>query len=55
MFTIYNNGSVGFRSTVDNLYNLKNIDELDETRFKPDEGIINDFSQEKINNKNKSF
>ena len=24
MFAIYKNGSVGFRSTADNLYNLKN-------------------------------
>jgi len=55
MFTIYNNGSVGFRSTVDNLYNLKNIDELDETRFKPDEGIINDFSQEKNKQQKQEF
>lgn len=46
MFAIYNNGRVGFRSTVDNLYNLKNVDELDEIRLKPDEGIINDFSNE---------
>lgn len=47
MFTIYNNGSVGFRSTADNLYNLKHIDESSESRFKPDEGIILDFSQNK--------
>ncbi len=47
MFTIYNNGSVGFRSTADNLYNLKNIDESSESRFKPDEGLINDFSNKK--------
>jgi CBS domain-containing protein len=47
MFTIYNNGSVGFRSTADNLYNLKNIDESSESRFKPDEGFINDFSNKK--------
>jgi acetoin utilization protein AcuB len=50
MFTIYNNGSVGFRSTADNLYNLKNIDESGESRFKPDDGLIQDFS----NNKNNS-
>lgn len=47
MFAVYNNGSVGFRSTADNLYNLKNIDESSESRFKPDEGFINDFSQKK--------
>lgn len=44
MFAIYNNGTVGFRSTADNLYNLKNVEELSETTFKPDEGIINNFS-----------
>lgn len=50
MFTIYNNGSVGFRSTADNLYNLKHIDESSESRFKPDDGFIQDLS----NNKNGS-
>ncbi|MFA7090569.1 MAG: CBS domain-containing protein [Arcobacteraceae bacterium] len=52
MFTIYNNGSVGFRSTADNLYNLKNIDESSESRFKPDEGFINDFSNKKNSQNN---
>ena len=40
MFTIYNNGNVGFRSTADNLYELKNIDELSSARLKPDEGFF---------------
>ena len=52
MFTIYNNGSVGFRSTADNLYNLKHIDESSESRFKPDEGLIQDFSNNKNNSQN---
>ena len=29
MFAIYNNGTVGFRSTSDNLYALKNVEELE--------------------------
>ncbi|MFA9238736.1 MAG: HPP family protein [Candidatus Paceibacteria bacterium] len=55
MFAIYKNGSVGFRSTADNLYNLKNIDELSEARLKPDEGFIqllNDENKEENKNKN---
>lgn len=40
MFAIYNNGNVGFRSTADNLYELKNIDELSAARLKPDEGFF---------------
>lgn len=51
MFAIYNNGSVGFRSTSDNLYNLKNIDEISETRLKPDEGFMALLNQS--NNENK--
>ena len=49
MFTIYNNGNVGFRSTADNLYELKNIDELSSARLKPDEGffqLLNDKKDE---------
>jgi CBS domain-containing protein len=51
MFAIYNNGSVGFRSTSDNLYNLKNVDSLSETRLKPDEGFMALLNQS--NNENK--
>ncbi|RBQ29592.1 HPP family protein [Aliarcobacter vitoriensis] len=46
MFAIYNNGTVGFRSTTDNLYELKNIDEAESVRFEPKEGLIQDFSSE---------
>ena len=52
MFTIYNKGSVGFRSTADNLYNLKNIGESSESRFKPDEGFIQDLSNKNGSQKN---
>lgn len=44
MFAIYNNGSVGFRSTADNLYNLKNVDMPSEVVLKPKEGFIQDFT-----------
>lgn len=44
MFAIYNKGSVGFRSTADNLYNLKNVDKVSEIDLKPQEGFIQDFS-----------
>ena len=46
MFAIYKNGSVGFRSTADNLYNIKNVDPLSESRFKPDEGFMQMLSNE---------
>ena len=46
MFAIYKNGSVGFRSTADNLYNLKNVDALSESRFKPDEGFMQMLTNE---------
>ena len=49
MFAVYNNGSVGFRSTADNLYNLKNINEVSETRLKPDEGFIQEMSKRNPN------
>ena len=52
MFAVYNNGSVGFRSTADNLYNLKNIDELSESRLKPDEGFIQLLADENKEDKN---
>ena len=43
MFAIYNKGSVGFRSTVDNLYSLNNIENIQASRFNPDEGTIQNF------------
>ena len=51
MFAIYNNGTVGFRSTSDNLYNLKNVEESQSIEFKPQEGFIEDFT--KLNSDNK--
>ncbi|QKF58758.1 HPP family protein [Aliarcobacter lanthieri] len=55
MFAIYNNGTVGFRSTTDNLYELKNIDEAESVRFEPKEGLIQDFSSELNKNQKNEF
>ena len=52
MFAIYNNGSVGFRSTSDNLYNLKNVEESQAIEFKPQEGFIEDFTKHNKQNEN---
>jgi CBS domain-containing protein len=54
MFTVYNNGNVGFRSTADNLYELKNIDELSPIRLNPDEGFIQEFNNKKNKDEKKS-
>ena len=37
MFAVYNNGSVGFRSTADNLYELKNLEAPNKVSLKPDD------------------
>lgn len=50
MFAIYRNGSVGFRSTADNLYELKNIDPAFSADLKPDDDTL---FQELTNSKNK--
>ena len=48
MFAIYNNGNIGFRSTVDNLYQLKKTDAPDNVSLKPDD---DDLFQEYLNSK----
>lgn len=48
MFAIYNKGSVGFRSTVDNLYELKKTDAPDAVQLKPND---DDLFQEYLNSK----
>jgi len=40
MFAIYNNGSVGIRSTADNLYELKNTEAPHKTEMKPDDDTL---------------
>ena len=49
MFAVYNNGSVGFRSTADNLYELKKLENIAPTEFKPDEGFIQEMSKRNPN------
>lgn len=52
MFAIYNNGSVGFRSTADNLYELKTIDAPSEILLKPDDdSLYQQFLTSKRGNK----
>jgi len=55
MFAIYNNGTVGFRSTTDNLYELKSVDEIESTKFEPKDGLIQDFSKELSKNQKNEF
>jgi CBS domain-containing protein len=49
MFTIYKNGTVGFRDTADNLYTLDKVDGLAPSRHKPDYGIIHNFAGKEKN------
>jgi len=51
MFAIYNNGSVKFRSTSDNLYSIDKVDEAAESRFKPDDELYQNLDN-KLNKKN---
>jgi len=46
MFAVYNNGSVQFRSTSDNLYNLKNVDKSAESRHKPDDEMYHTIQKD---------
>ena len=48
MFAVYNNGSVGFRSTADNLYNLKILMKLVKQDLKPDEGFIQEMNKRNL-------
>lgn len=54
MFAVYNNGSVGFRSTADNLYELKNIESIAPSEFKPEEGFIQEFREKNKNKEQKN-
>ena len=44
MFAIYNNNGLNFRSTVDNLYSLSNIDSIAKVRNNINEGLPKDHS-----------
>jgi len=47
MFAIYNNGSVQFRSTSDNLYSIDSVDEAAESRLKPDDEFYHYLGKQK--------
>jgi len=47
MFAIYNNNGLNFRSTIDNLYNLPNLEALSRTRNNVEEGLPKDHSLKK--------
>lgn len=51
MFAIYNNGSVGIRSTADNLYQVKNTEAPSKALLKPDDDTM---FQELMNEKEKN-
>ncbi|WP_072680659.1 HPP family protein [Arcobacter sp. LA11] len=40
MFAIYRNGSVGFRNTIDNLYEIKKTDAPDKVEMKPNDDTL---------------
>lgn len=44
MFAIYNNNGLSFRSTIDNLYNLSNIDSIARVRNNINEGLPKDHT-----------
>lgn len=47
MFAIYNNSGLSFRSTIDNLYNISNVDSLARARNNINEGLPKDHSLRK--------
>jgi len=55
MFTVYNNGSVQFRSSSDNLYNLRNVDKSAESRHKPDDEIYHSINSNTDKNKKQKY
>ena len=60
MFTVYNNGIVDYKGSPDNLYNVKDINEITNIRFDPQENHLLNFKmkQEKtkiIKNKKEQF
>lgn len=44
MFAIYNNNGLSFRSTIDNLYSLSNVDSIARVRNNTEEGLPKDHS-----------
>ncbi len=52
MFAIYSNNGLSFRSTIDNLYSLSNVDSIARARNNPQEGLPKDHS---VKNKKKLY
>ncbi|NVJ53565.1 MAG: CBS domain-containing protein [Campylobacteraceae bacterium] len=44
MFAIYNKGGLNFRSTIDNLYSMSNVESVSEARNNTEEGLPKDHS-----------
>ena len=51
MFAIYNKGGLNFRSTIDNLYSMSNVDSLARVRNNTQEGLPKDHSVKEKNKK----
>ncbi len=47
MFAIYNKNGLSFRSTIDNLYDLSNVDSLAKVRNNVEEGLPKDHSEKR--------
>jgi CBS domain-containing protein len=52
MFTIYENGIIGVRTTADNLYNVKPINKSTGGSFSLDDELVEHFSHKRKNSKN---
>lgn len=46
MFTVYNNGIVDFKSTTENLYNVKSIEKSNISHFETKDGLAKNFSKQ---------
>lgn len=51
MFAIYNNNGLSFRSTIDNLYSMSNVDSIARIRNNTEEGLPKDHSVKEKNKK----
>ena len=51
MFTVYNNGIVDYKSSTENLYNVKNINESKQSTLNPEDETLNEF-QRNLNQNN---
>ncbi|WP_419773506.1 HPP family protein [Halarcobacter sp.] len=49
MFAIYNKGGLNFRSTIDNLYSMSNVESLAEARNNTEEGLPKDHTVKEKN------